>query len=110
MAERSSERHEISIVGILRAGTGRRDVSIVNLSEKGCCLFESRGHLPFNQSVTIRIGPIGPIDATVRWQDQPYAGLRFNNPLHPAVLDHIREHFDLRDLGSGNIDRHVPAR
>lgn len=40
----------------------------------------------------------------MRWQDQPYAGIKFENPLYPAVLDHIRAHFDLRNLGKGEID------
>lgn len=104
MTERSAPRHDISIVGKLRTGTGKRDVTIVDLSDRGCRIYDRMGYLPANLSVTIKIGPIGPIDATVRWQDQPYAGLLFQNPLYPAVLDHIRAHFDLRDLGGGNID------
>lgn len=110
MAERSVQRHDISIVGKLRTGTGKRDVTIVDLSDRGCRIYDRMGHLPHNLSVTIKIGPIGPIDATVRWHDQPYAGLRFDNPLYPAVLDHIRTHFDLRELGKGNIDGPGPTR
>lgn len=102
--DRESERYDISIVGTLRTGTGKRDVTIVDLSEKGCRFYDRMGHLSEGLSVTIKIGPVGPIDATVRWQDQPYAGIRFSNPLYPAVLEHIRTHFDLRHLGSGNID------
>ncbi len=104
MAKRGAERHDISIVGKLRTGTGKRDVTVVDLSDQGCRIFDRVGYLPRNTSVTIKIGPIGPIDATVRWQEQPYAGLRFHVPLYPAVLDHIRTHFDLRELGRGNID------
>ena len=105
MAERSAERHDISIIGKLRTGTGKRDVTIVDLSERGCRIFDRMGYLSPNLAVTIKIGPVGPIDATVRWQDQPYAGIRFDNPLYPAVLDHIRAHFDLRELGKGEIDK-----
>jgi hypothetical protein len=104
MAERGAERHDISILGKLRTGTGKRDVTIVDLSERGCRIFDRMGYLSQDLAVTIKIGPVGPIDATVRWQDQPYAGIRFDNPLHPAVLDHIRSHFDLRNLGRGEID------
>ncbi|WAT18139.1 PilZ domain-containing protein [Aurantiacibacter sp. MUD11] len=98
------DRFDISITGQLRTGTGKRDVTIVDLSEHGCRIFDRMGYLQQGLAVTIRIGPVGPIDASVRWQDQPYAGIRFDNPLYPAVLDHIRAHFDLRSLGSGNID------
>lgn len=102
--DRDSERYDISIVGTLRTGTGKREVTIVDLSEKGCRIFDRMGHLAPNMSVTIKIGPVGPIDATMRWQEQPYAGIRFDNPLYPAVLEHIRAHFDLRHLGRGEID------
>lgn len=104
MAERDSERHDISIVGILRTGTGKREVTIVDLSERGCRILDQMGFLSPNLGVTIKIGPVGPIDATVRWQDKPFAGILFDNPLYPAVLDHIRTHFDLRGLGQGRID------
>lgn len=104
MAERGAERHDISIVGKLRTGHGKRDVTIVDLSERGCRIYDRLGYLSPNLAVTIRIGPVGPLDATVRWQDPPYAGILFDNPLYPAVLDHIRTHFDLRELGRGNID------
>lgn len=104
MAERGAERHDISIVGKLRTGSGKRDVTIVDLSERGCRIFDRMGYLEPHLAVTIKIGPVGPIDATVRWHDQPYAGIRFDNPLYPAVLDHIRAHFDLRNLGKGEID------
>lgn len=104
MGGRGAERHDISIMGTLRTGTGKRDVTIVDLSDRGCRILDRMGILTPGHGVTIRIGPVGPIEATIRWQQQPYAGLRFENPLYPAVLDHIRAHFDLRDLGKGEID------
>ncbi len=107
MVERSAERHDISIVGKLRTGTGKRDVTIVDLSDQGCRIFDRMGHLPQDLAVTIKIGPVGPVDATVRWKEQPYAGLAFDRPLYPAVLDHIRDHFDLRHLGRGQIEKPV---
>jgi hypothetical protein len=102
--DRNAERFDISIVGTLRTGSGKREVTIVDLSEQGCRIFDRLGYLSSNLAVTIKIGPVGPIDATVRWQDQPYAGIRFDNPLYPAVLEHIRAHCDLRHLGKGQID------
>ena len=91
-------------MGRLRTGTGARDVTIVDLSEQGCRIYDRLGYLKPGLACTIRIGPIGPVDATIRWQEVPYSGLRFDRPLYPAVLDHIRAHFDLRDLGAGQID------
>ncbi|WP_120078387.1 PilZ domain-containing protein [Aurantiacibacter odishensis] len=105
MTERDAQRHGISVIGKMRTGTGKRDVTIVDLSERGCRIFDRMGLLTPGKTVTIKIGPVGPIDATIRWQERPYAGLLFDNPLYPAVLDHIRAHFDLRELGRGEIDR-----
>ena len=48
MAERDSERHDISIVGILRTGTGKREVTIVDLSERGCRILDRMGFLSPN--------------------------------------------------------------
>lgn len=104
MAERGADRHDISIQGRLRTSKGARDVTIVDLSESGCRIFDRMGILSPGETVTMRIGPVGPVDSTVRWQEQPYVGIRFDNPLYPAVLDHIRTHFDLRELGKGEID------
>ncbi|MFB0611227.1 PilZ domain-containing protein [Aurantiacibacter poecillastricola] len=104
MADREGERHDIAIEGKLRTSTGKRDVTIVDLSERGCRIYDRMGYLVSDMAVTLRIGPIGPVEATVRWQQRPHAGLHFTNPLYPAVLDHIRAHFDLRHLGSGGID------
>lgn len=104
MAERCAERHDISIQGRLRTGNGKREVMIVDLSKRGCRIHDPAGSLAEDMRVTIRIGPVGPVDATVRWRVLPFAGIHFDNPLHTAVLDHIREHFDLHDLGRGEID------
>lgn len=105
MTERNAQRHDIAIIGKMRTGTGKRDVTIVDLSERGCRIYDRMGYLTTGKAVTIKVGPVGPIDATIRWQAKGYAGLLFDNPLYPAVLDHIRAHFDLRELGKGDIDR-----
>lgn len=98
------DRYDISISGHLRTHTGKRDVTIVDLSEHGCRIYDRDGALREGNSVSLRIGPIGPVEGTIRWHQNPYAGIRFENPLYPAVLDHIRTHFDLRSLGGGYID------
>ena len=103
-ANRGTDRYDISIVGRLRTGTGARDVTIVDLSEQGCRIYDRMGYLKPGLACTIKIGPIGPVDATIRWQEAPHSGLLFDRPLYPAVLDHIRAHFDLRTLGAGRID------
>ncbi len=46
--------------------------------------------------ITIKIGPVGPVEAHVKWGQGEYVGVEFVTPLYPAVLDHIRAHFDTR--------------
>ncbi|WP_158610993.1 PilZ domain-containing protein [Aurantiacibacter spongiae] len=103
--DRIERRHDIAIVGRLRTTTGARDVTILDISERGCRIRDRMGRLPENTSVTIKIGPIGPVDSVARWREGELVGLRFDRPLYPAVMEHIRQHFDLRILGKGDIDR-----
>lgn len=97
MTDRAAERHEISIVGRVRMGTGARDVTIQDLSEHGCKFHDRFSSLPVGTAVTVKIGRIGPIEAYVKWRRNEVVGVKFVTPLYPAVLDHIRAHFDLRN-------------
>jgi len=97
MTERVEPRHEISIVGRVRMGTGARDVTIQDLSEHGCKFHDRFSSLAIGAPVTVRIGPVGPVEAHVKWRRGEYVGVQFVTPLYPAVLDHIRAHFDMRD-------------
>ena len=94
--ERIHKRHELTIFGRLYTGKGSRDVTILDLSESGCRFHEPHSQLKENTLVTIKIGPVGPIEASVRWSRGEHVGLQFSNPLYPSVLEHIRDHFDVR--------------
>lgn len=100
---RASPRHEITIFGRIFTTRGSRDVTILDLSETGC-QFDAPGSLlqPENR-LTIKLGPVGPVDATVRWDRGNRFGIEFKNPLYPSVLEHIREHFDLRNASPKNL-------
>ncbi|WP_162935676.1 PilZ domain-containing protein [Tsuneonella amylolytica] len=95
--ERSQERREVSIVGRVFAAGGSREVIIHDLSEQGCRI-EDRSQMKLREGghVTVRIGEVGPIPATVRWMHAEEIGLRFDNPLYPSVLDHIHAQFGRR--------------
>ena len=94
--ERSHERHDLTIIGRLYTGQGSRDVTILDLSESGCRFHEPHSRLKEGTPLTIKIGPVGPVEASVRWCRGEHVGLQFSNPLYPSVLEHIRQHFDLR--------------
>ena len=94
--DRVDPRHDITIIGRVRTGSGARDVTILDLSERGCRFHDRFGHLTEGTLLTIKLGPIGPVEAKVRWCESEYVGVEFLTPLHPSVMEHIRSHFDLR--------------
>lgn len=93
---RDKQRQPLTVIGRVRYGHGARDVTILDLTEDGCRFHDRFGRIPPNTPVTVKIGPVGPIDAVVRWREGEYSGIQFSQPLHPAVFDHIRQHFDMR--------------
>lgn len=87
---RREPRYSISTHGRYRRGLGVRfDVQIRNLSEYGCQFTDIMGRLPPGEEITLRIGEVGPLTARVRWMEKRCAGVEFDQPLYPAVLDHI---------------------
>lgn len=94
--ERAAVRHHLTIIGRIFTTRGSRDVTILDLSEAGCQFHDAGFPLTPDSRLTVKIGPVGPVDATVRWQQGNKVGIQFNTPLYPAVLEHIRGHFDLR--------------
>ncbi|AKM07163.1 PilZ domain-containing protein [Pelagerythrobacter marensis] len=88
---RREERHGVTVPGRYRAGTGvPKDVRVIDISEHGCRFFDKFGTLAKGAQITIRIGSIGPILATVRWSEAQTVGVEFENPIYGPVLDHIR--------------------
>ena len=91
MEERHDERHGLIVNGRYRTGKGMPvDIVLNDLSRSGCQIHDRLGRLEVDQFMTIRIGPIGPIDAHVRWLKGRVAGIQFDPPLNDAVLDHLR--------------------
>ena len=95
MSDRSEDRHKTLIPGRYRMGKGLvRTVTITDLSEKGCCFHDRFGRLSPGDYLTVRIGPVGPVEASVVWHKNHVTGIEFKDKLHPSVLDHIRAHID----------------
>ena len=65
-------------------------VSVLDISEGGCRFFDKFGRLIPGARITVRIGAIGPIEATVRWCEDQVVGVEFDNPIYGPVLEHIR--------------------
>jgi len=95
VAARTENRHEVEIQGRYRIGNGLAyDVTVTELSHYGCRIFNRFSNLAQDRQISIRIGSIGPLFAQVRWREGDVVGIRFNQPLHPSVLEHMRYTLD----------------
>lgn len=95
MQDRSANRHDVTILGHYRAGTGlKREVTMLDLSESGCRFHDRRTVLRLDAALTIRIGALGPFDATVRWIERDTVGVQFARPIYGPVFEHIRTQLD----------------
>lgn len=66
-----------------------RNVFISQISANGCRLANCGGDLCVGEPVQVSLGPIGPLDATVKWLGDDTAGVEFHAPIHPAILAHF---------------------
>jgi hypothetical protein len=94
--EREKPRQELTIIGRIFTVGGSREVTIRDLSETGCHFLDLANDLKPDTRLTIKIGTIGPIEATVRWRKSRSVGIQFKTALYPSVFEHICEQFDLR--------------
>ncbi len=92
---RRETRHDISVPGRYRTGNGvPKDVDVLEISERGCRFYDRFGRLVAGSELTFRVGPIGPIPATVRWCNDYVVGIEFETPIYGPVLEHIRSQLD----------------
>lgn len=93
--ERGEARYDVTIVGRLYGASGSHEVKIFDLSTRGCRA-EDHSLVKAGAIVTVKVGAIGPIAAVIRWRRDKFIGLKFEDPLHPAVLESIRQQQSLR--------------
>ena len=95
MNKRGSSRHEVTIIGKYRSGTGmRREVTMMDISETGGRFHDRRTVLRVGSSISLRVDVLGPFDATVRWIDGDTIGVEFTQPIYGPVFEHIRDKLD----------------
>lgn len=88
---RRAARYGVEVQGIIRGEGGvERTVAISNLSVEGCRLNAPGRRLAAGTLLTIGVGPVGLVHARIAWRVGAVHGVSFDQPLHPAVLDHIR--------------------
>ena len=91
IGRREKPRKIISVPGKIRTGRGvPHHVAITDLSEGGCRVIESSSWISEGSNVSIRVGRLDPIYATVRWVKKGELGLEFQQPLYGPVFENIK--------------------
>lgn len=63
-----------------------REIVFAEISATGCRLNCIAPHVRVGDVIALNLGPIGPLDATVRWRRDDRAGVEFREPLEQAVV------------------------
>ncbi len=91
IGRREKPRKIISVPGKIRTGRGvPHHVAITDLSEGGCRVIELGSWIKEGSNVSIRVGRLDPIYATVRWVKKGELGLEFQQPLYGPVFENIK--------------------
>lgn len=94
IGRRDKTRKILSVPGKIRTGRGVPDrVAITDLSEGGCRVIESNIRIKEGSNVSIRVGNLDPIYASVRWTHNGAIGLEFQQPLCGPLLENMRAIF-----------------
>jgi hypothetical protein len=89
--KRREARYDVALDAKVRNGSGSsRKVEVTNLSQGGCRFRLGERRIGAGSFLTITVERVGFLDARVKWRQDDWHGIRFDRPLHPAVLDHIR--------------------
>jgi PilZ domain len=86
---RREHRQPIAVAAVYRAGIERRNISLWDISCNGCRIFVSGLTMRQGQRVVLKPEGMEAMDGTIRWAGDEFAGVQFDRPLHPAVVDHL---------------------
>ena len=109
VGRREKERFDVNVMGTLRTGAGTPiQAEITDLSENGCACRVNSMWLKSSAHASLRIGDLGPIDATIRWVNDRQVGIEFHRPVYGPVFEHLRALIDQadkrRDRRAASID------
>lgn len=109
--KRRDPRHAVVVGACIRNGTGApRTVAVTDLSRRGCRIRVPGSGFGIDAFVTITVAGLGFLGARVKWRKADLHGICFEEPLHPAVLDHIRHVLGLPPSRGGEVEITQQAR
>lgn len=87
---RHEDRYDVQVSASMHSETGGDEpVRVTNLSNRGC-RFTSTRKMPRGAAISIKAGRAKPLQASVQWRVDHTHGVRFDEPIADALLDHIR--------------------
>lgn len=87
---RRAERRSVELTAQCRTQSGLRDKGhITDISAEGCCVITNELFVRLGARVVIRPDGMEGLTGVVRWINGNRAGVEFDQPLYPAVLDHL---------------------
>ncbi|MBH9536900.1 PilZ domain-containing protein [Novosphingopyxis sp. YJ-S2-01] len=90
---RFTRREEVRIAAEIReAGGGKTKIDVLDLSVTGFRM-HSLAFINPESRVYLTMPGMAPLAAQVAWTKGDYYGCHFDNPLYPAVFDHIVSRF-----------------
>ena len=91
VGRREKERFVVNVMGTVRTGSGKPiQAEITDLSENGCAFTVGTVWMQNSDHASLRIGDLGPIDATIRWVNDRQVGIEFHRPVYGSVFEHLR--------------------
>lgn len=88
--KRSADRQALSMAANFLSLERDRSVALVSdLTIQGCKIDRASSRLDSGNRVIIRPEGFEGFHGTVKWVSDSFAGVEFDQPLHPAIVDHL---------------------
>ena len=86
---RVDDRKPVAMQGVMKTARARQDVTVSDLSVRGCKIESLYLRVDVGDKIFLRPEGLEGRPCTVIWCTERAAGIRFDQPFHPAVLDNL---------------------
>ena len=91
MSTNSVETRERVIATVRYRVRSKIELRVLDVAEGGCMVEAKGWSIRPEERVHVKLPGLGELPAKVVWTEEQRAGLAFYEPLHGAVLDHVRQ-------------------
>ena len=89
MDKRAAFRFPTDVATEVRSCDRSWTARVCNISTGGCMITCNETDLPKDALLRLRIKGLTAIDGKIAWINRGHAGVHFQSPLHPAVMEHL---------------------